>query len=66
MRRWQITVIEPSLDDLLDDEIMTLVMRSAGINAEELRIQLRRAACRLAQASAKKSGADDCSRRALA
>jgi hypothetical protein len=66
MRKWQITVIEPSLDDLLGDEIMTLVMRSAGINAEELRIQLRRAACRLARASGKKTGSDDCSRWAFA
>jgi hypothetical protein len=48
MRRWKIDVVEPSLDDLLDDEIMTPVMRSAGTSAESLRAALRETACRIA------------------
>jgi len=48
MRRWTINVVEPSVDDLLGDEIMIPVMRSAGVNAEELRAQLRKVACRIA------------------
>jgi hypothetical protein len=50
MRRWKITVVEPSLEDLLADEMMEPVMRSAGVSAETLRADLRRAACRLARA----------------
>jgi len=49
MRKWKITVVEPSLEDLLADEMMGPVMRSAGVSAEELRAELRRAACRLAR-----------------
>jgi len=48
MRRWKMSEVEPSLDDLLDDEIMVPVMRSAGLSAEQLRAELRRAASRLA------------------
>ncbi len=48
MRRWKMSEVEPSLDDLLDDEIMIPVMRSAGLDAEQLRAELRRAAGRLA------------------
>ena len=48
MRRWKIDVVEPSLDDLLEDEIMTPVMRSAGTSAESLRAALNEAARRLA------------------
>jgi hypothetical protein len=50
MRRWKITVVEPSLEDLLADEMMEPVMRSAGVSAEALRAELRRAACRVARA----------------
>jgi len=39
---------EPSIEELLADEIMGLVMRSAGIDAEELRALLRRTARRRA------------------
>jgi predicted nucleic acid-binding protein len=48
MRRWKMSEVEPSLDDLLDDEIMIPVMRSAGVDAGQLRAELRRAARRLA------------------
>jgi len=48
MQRWKMSVVEPSLDDLLDDEIMIPVMRSAGLSAEQLRAELRRTAGRLA------------------
>ena len=48
MRRWKIDVVEPSLDDLLDDAIMIPVMRSAGTSAETLRLALREAARRFA------------------
>jgi hypothetical protein len=49
MRKWKITVVEPSLEDLLADEMMEPVMRSAGVSADDLRAELRRAACRLAR-----------------
>jgi len=48
MRRWKMSEVEPSLDDLLDDEIMVPVMRSAGLSAEQLRAELRRTASGLA------------------
>ncbi|MGH7123926.1 MAG: hypothetical protein ACREFI_06100 [Stellaceae bacterium] len=48
MRRWTMSEVEPSLDDLLDDEIMIPVMRSAGLSAEQLRAELKRTAGRLA------------------
>ena len=53
MRRWKMSEVEPSLDDLLDDEIMVPVMRSAGLSAEQLRAELRRTAARLAGLKAK-------------
>jgi len=48
MQKWKIDVVEPSIDDLLGDEMMIPVMRSAGLSAEELRVQIRRVACGLA------------------
>jgi hypothetical protein len=48
MRRWKMSEVEPSLDELLGDEIMIAVMRSAGLSAEQLRAELRQAASRLA------------------
>ncbi|HTZ78750.1 MAG TPA: hypothetical protein VMC10_12610 [Stellaceae bacterium] len=48
MHKWKIEVVEPSIDDLLGDEIMVPVMRSAGLSAEEFRLQIRRMACDLA------------------
>jgi len=53
MRRWNMGVVEPSLDELLSDEIMIPVMRSAGLSAEQLRAELRQAARRLARVEPK-------------
>lgn len=44
---WKMTMIEPTLDDLLEDEIMRPVLRSAGIDAARLRANLAEAARRL-------------------
>ena len=60
MRRWKINVVEPSLDDLLDDEIMIPVMRSAGLDAEALRAELRKTACRLARHKTESSTVGGC------
>ena len=57
--------IEPSLDDLLGDEIMIEVMRSAGIDADELRAQLHKAARRRGR-SERKGGSQSGARRAPA
>jgi hypothetical protein len=48
MTRWRMTMIEPTLDDLLDDDIMNPVMRSAGIDADRLKAALAETARRLA------------------
>ncbi len=45
MQRW--LVGEPSLDELLNDEIMGLVVASAGMNREQLRTRLTEMARRL-------------------
>jgi len=47
MTGWKMTMIEPTLDDLLDDEIMTSVMRSAGLDALQLKARLAEQARRL-------------------
>lgn len=60
MRRWKMSVVEPSLDDLLSDEIMIPVMRSAGLSAEELRAELRQAAHRLARIKTKSPTESSC------
>jgi hypothetical protein len=41
------TMIEPTLEDLLEDDMMGAVMRSAGISAAELRARLSETARRL-------------------
>ena len=46
MERWHMTG-EPSLDELLDDDIMGPVKRSAGTTPEELRRTLTELARRL-------------------
>jgi hypothetical protein len=46
MTGWKMTMIEPTLDDLLDDDIMTKVMRSSGIDAAQLRARLSETARR--------------------
>jgi hypothetical protein len=48
MTRWKLPV-EPTLDDLLDDEIMIPVLRTAGIDAARLRSALAETARRLAE-----------------
>jgi hypothetical protein len=47
MREWRMAG-EPSLDELLDDEIMESMMRSAGVDERELRRRLRELSHRLA------------------
>lgn len=47
MAKWRMAG-EPSLDELLDDEIMDRVMRAAGLDAAELRRRLTDLARRLA------------------
>ena len=47
MTGWKMTMIEPTLDDLLADEIMTSVMRSAGVDALQLKTRLAEQARRL-------------------
>lgn len=44
---WKWKMAEPSLQDLLDDQIMVPVMRSAGLDAGELRELLAELAKRL-------------------
>lgn len=60
MRRWNMGVVEPSLDELLSDEIMIPVMRSAGLSAEQLRAELRQAARRLARVEPKAPTESSC------
>jgi hypothetical protein len=47
MSGWKMTMIEPTLDDLLEDEVMHPVMRSAGIDAAGLKASLAETARRL-------------------
>jgi hypothetical protein len=47
MDRWKMAGVEPSLDELLDDEVMVPVMRSAGLRAEDLRALVIETAARL-------------------
>jgi len=60
MRRWKMSEVEPSLDDLLDDEIMIPVMRSAGVDAAQLRAELKRAAGRLGGVKTKPPSSSCC------
>ncbi len=58
MRNWRM-VIEPTLDDLLTDDVMIAVMRSAGVDAAQIRSRLIETADRLCHArrlSGKASG----------
>lgn len=41
---WKLSEREPSVEELLDDEIMTLVLRSAGTDAKGLLALLHRTA----------------------
>jgi hypothetical protein len=47
MRNWKHAGIEPSIDELLDDEVMVPVMRSAGLCACDLRALVTETAERL-------------------
>ena len=62
MQKWKIDVVEPTIDDLLGDEMMIPVMRSAGLSADELRRQIRRVACGLAYRQQGGEGSDACCR----
>lgn len=59
MRIWRMTG-EPSLKELLSDEIMDPVMRSAGVNGEELRRRLADLARRLEPAAGAQRGSSCC------
>jgi hypothetical protein len=54
MWTWK-TTPEPSLDELLDDEVMIAVMRSAGLTSDQMRAQLVELAGRLSLAWADES-----------
>jgi hypothetical protein len=60
MQRWKMSEVEPSLDELLGDEIMIPVMRSAGLSADQLRAELRQAAHRLARVTTKPPTESSC------
>jgi hypothetical protein len=47
MTGWKMTMMEPTLDELLADEIMQPIMRSAGVDAAQLRAGLGETARRL-------------------
>ena len=47
MTGWKMTMIEPTLDDLLNDDIMAPVMRSAGVDAGQIKARLAEQARRL-------------------
>ena len=46
---------EPSLDELLADDVMRAAIRSAGLGADEFRAELKAAARRLDQRNASRS-----------
>ncbi len=48
MQRWRMPDAEPSLDELLNDEVMVPFARSAGISAEDIRTLVVETAERLA------------------
>ena len=47
MRNWKSAGIEPSIDELLHDEVMVPVMRSAGLCVSDLRTLVTQTAERL-------------------
>ncbi len=47
MHRWKTGGIEPTIDELLDDEVMVPVMRSAGLCVGDLRALVAETAERL-------------------
>lgn len=46
MRNWKIGGIEPSLDELLGDEVMVPIMRTAGLSADDIRALVAETAAR--------------------
>jgi hypothetical protein len=46
MRRWNYPN-EPKLDELLEDDVLRVVVRSTGLTTGEFREELARLACRL-------------------
>ena len=60
MRRWMLCETEPSIEELLSDDIMVLVMRRSGVSAEELRAMLRRTASRIARRSCNEAANATC------
>jgi hypothetical protein len=42
---------EPTLKELLEDDVMRLAMRSAGLDADAFKLQLRETACRIRSAA---------------
>ncbi|HXE17194.1 MAG TPA: hypothetical protein VN632_08185 [Stellaceae bacterium] len=63
MRNWKQAGIEPSIDELLDDEVMVPIMRSAGLCQRDLRTLVSEAAERLASANDNDRGKDPSGRR---
>lgn len=51
MRNWKTPGVEPSIDELLEDEVMVPVMRSAGLCVGDLRALVSETAERLNQES---------------
>jgi hypothetical protein len=56
MAEWKMNMVEPSLDDLLEDDVMRQVLRSAGTDADGMRRRLRETARRLALGPSKPTG----------
>ena len=47
MRKWNTAGVEPTLDEILGDEMMVPVMQKAGLSADDLRALVTEAAERL-------------------
>jgi len=47
MQKWKMAGVEPTLDELLGDEVMVPVMRSAGLSVEDIRALVVKTAERL-------------------
>jgi hypothetical protein len=50
-RSWNCGRREPTLEELLEDDVMRLAMRSAGLDAAAFKLQLREAAGRMRDAA---------------
>ena len=56
MRAWTY-LKEPKLDELLDDDVLRVVVRSTGLTTSEFREELARLACRLRHRQPRSDGA---------